>query len=138
MKHFLTYVKHSYSLILDAEYRTNTFLEQDIETYTVHTFAKYFDKPNIPSEVIAIQMLTSVKENSEIRKLHLQNIAEECLLIDGLKLNNRKWPSKTYFKDMGILALEHRAYIERPPELFYEKIANAFDKISYVINKTQS
>jgi hypothetical protein len=138
MKHFLTYVKHSYQVILEAEARTHINLEEEIEAFVVHTFAKYMEKPNIPTDAIAIKMLTTVNEIGDIRKNHFQEIAEECLLIDGLKLNTRRWPSKSYFKDMGILALENRAYSDRPPELMYERIANQFDKMSYVLNNLRT
>lgn len=138
MKHFLTYVKHSYQVILDAESRTHINLEHDIEAFVVHTFAKYMEQPNIPTDAIAIKMLKTVSETGDIRKSHFQEIAEECLLIDGLKLNTRRWPSQKYFKDMGVLALEHRAYSERPPELMYERIANKFEEMSYILNNIRT
>lgn len=138
MKHFLTYVKHSYDVIVETEARTSICLEHDIEAFVVHTFAKYMETPNIPSEAIAIKMLTTVNETGEKRKLHFQQIAEECLLIDGLKLNARKWPSKKYYKEMGVIALEHRAYSQRPPELMYEKIANHFEEMSYILNNIRT
>jgi hypothetical protein len=138
MKHFLTYVKHSYQVILDAESRTKINLEHDIEAFVVHTFAKYMEQPNIPTDAIAIKMLKTVSETGDIRKSHFQEIAEECLLIDGLKLNSRRWPSQKYFKDMGVLALEHRAYSERPPELIYEKIAYKFEEMSYILNNIRT
>lgn len=138
MKHFLTYVKHSYDVIIETEARTSCNLEHDIEAFVVHTFAKYMENPNIPTEAIAIKLLKTVSEVGTIRKSHLQEIAEECLLIDGLRLNNRKWPTQKYFKDMGILALEHRAYSDKPPELMYEKIANHFTEMSYILNNIRT
>lgn len=138
MKHFLTYVKHSYDVILEAENRASVNLDQEIEAFVVHTFAKWMEQPDIGGEPIAIKMLKTVSEHGELRKQHLQQIAEECLLIDGLRLNSRKWPSKRYFKDMGVLALEHRAYSGRPPELVYEKIAGHFEQMSYVLNNIRT
>lgn len=138
MKHFLTYVKHSYDVIIETEARTSVNLEHEIEAFVVHTFAKYMEQPNIPTDAIAIKMMTTVSESGEIRKQHFQQIAEECLLIDGLKLNSRRWPSKKYYKDMGVIALEHRAYSETPPELMYEKIANHFEEMSYILNNIRT
>lgn len=138
MKHFLTYVKHSYDVIIETEARTSVNLEHDIEAFVVHTFAKYMEQPNIPTDVIAIKMLSTTNETGELRKLHFHQIAEECLLIDGLKLNARKWPSKKYYKEMGVLALEHRAYSQKPPELVYEKIANGFDRMSFILNNIRT
>lgn len=138
MKHFLTYVKHSYDVIVETEARVSINLDHDIEAFVVHTFAKYMEQPNIPTDAIALKMMTTVSEIGELRKQHFQQIAEECLLIDGFRLNSRRWPSKRYFKDMGIIALEHRAYSERPPELMYEKIAHHFDEMSYILNNIRT
>jgi len=138
MKHFLTYVKHSYDVIVETEARISINLDHEIEAFVVHTFAKYMEQPNIPTDAIALKMMTTVSEIGELRKQHFQQIAEECLLIDGFRLNSRRWPSKRYFKDMGIIALEHRAYSERPPELMYEKIAHHFDEMSYILNNIRT
>ncbi len=130
----MTYVKASYEVILMAEEKASVNLEHDVEAFVVHTFARYMEKPNIPTDAIAIKMLSTVSERGELRKQHLQEIAEECMLIDGLELNSRRWPSKNYYSDMGRLALEHRAWTERPPELFYERLAYEFRNISNVLH----
>lgn len=134
MKYFLTYVKHSYEVIIDAEAKTKINLEHDVEAFMVHTFAKYMEQPNIPTDAIAIQMMQTLNENNDKRKTNFQKIAEECLLINGLKLNKRKWPSENYYKDMGMLAFGYRAYTDKPPELFYEKLATQFQIMSYLLN----
>ena len=138
MKHFLTYVKYSYELILEAEVKANINLEHEVEAFVVHTFAKFMEQPNIPTDAIAIKMLSSPNETGEIRKQHLQEIAQECMLIDGLELNSRRWPSKSYFIDMGRLALEQRAWIHRPPELFYERLAYDFTNISKILHEVKA
>lgn len=134
MKYFMEYVKSSYELIMQAEAKANIFLDEESECWTVHTFAKYITSPHIPTDAIAIKMLTAVNETGEIRKQHFQTIAEECALIHGLELNSRRWPSKNYYRDMGRLALEHRAYSERPPEIMYERIAHRFNDISQILH----
>jgi hypothetical protein len=138
MKHFLTYVKYSYELILEAEVKTNINLEHEVEAFLVHTFAKYMEQPHIPTDAIAIKMLNAANETGEIRKHHLQEIAQECMLIDGLELNSRRWPSKEYYIDMGRLALEQRAWINRPPELFYERLAYDFKNISKILHEVKA
>jgi hypothetical protein len=138
MKHWMTYVKAAYEVILEAEGRASVNLEHEVEAFVVHTFARYMEQPHIPTDAIAIKMMTSVNETGELRKQHLQEIAQECMLIDGLELNSRRWPSKTYYSDMGKLALEHRAWTDRPPELFYERLAYEFGNISKVLHKVKA
>lgn len=134
----MDYVKASYEVILYGESKAGINLEHEIEAFVVHTFARYMENPNIPSDAIAIQLMSSLNTTGEIRKQNLQKVAEECILIDGLDLNCRKWPSQNYFVNMGKVALGYRAYAQRPPELFYETIANNMDKISKVLHRIKN
>ena len=134
----MPYVKAAYEVIMIAEERASVSLEHEVEAFVVHTFARYMERPNIPTDAIAIKLMTTVGEKGELRKQHLQEIAEECILIDGLELNSRRWPSKNYYSDMGKLALEHRAWTDRPPELFYERLAHEFGNISKVLHKVKA
>lgn len=138
MKHWMTYVKAAYEVIMLAESKSNINLDHEVEAFVVHTFARYMEQPNIPTDTIAVKMLVAVNENGGVKKAHLQQIAEECLLIDGLELNRGRWPTKKYYSDMGKLALEHRAWTDRPPELFYEKLAGDFDNISCVLHNVRA
>lgn len=131
----MDYVKASYEVILFGEAKAGINLEHEIEAFVVHTFARYMENPNIPSDAIAIQLMSSLNKTGEIRKQHLQKVAEECILIDGLELNSRRWPSQNYFVEMGKVALGYRAYAQRPPELFYEQIARNLNDISKVLHR---
>ena len=133
----MDYVKAGYEVILIAEERASINLEHEVEAFVVHTFARYMEQPNIPTDAVAIQLMESMQLTGDIRRRQLQKIAEECILIDGLELNKRRWPSNSYFCDMGKLALEYRAYSSRPPELFYEKIAHQFNTISRVLHNVK-
>ncbi len=65
MKHFLTYVKHSYDVIVETEARISINLEHEIEAFVVHTFAKYMEQPNIPTDAIALKMMAAVNETRD-------------------------------------------------------------------------
>lgn len=134
MKYWMTYVKAAYEVILIAEEKASINLEHEVEAFLVHTFARYMEKPNIPTTTMAEKMLTAVGEHGAVRKQHLQEIAEECLIIDGLELNARRWPSHDYYRSIGKLALEHRAWTDRPPELFYEKLSHQFHNMGKVLH----
>lgn len=138
MKHFLEYRRASYDLIMEAEGRSGIALDGEVEAWVVHTFACYLDRPHIPSDTIATRMLSSVNETGEMRKLHLNEIAQECILIDGLRLNQRRWPSPSYYHDMGVLACEHRAWTDRPPELFWERLAHDWGAVRTVLSSMRT
>ena len=135
MKYWMDYVKASYEVILYGESKAGINLEHEVEAFVVHTFARYMENPRIPTDAIAIQLMESLNKTGDTRKQHLQKVAEECILIDGLDLNCRKWPSQNYFVDMGKVALGYRAYSERPPELFYETVAKNMNNISKVLHR---
>lgn len=138
MKYWMDYVRAAYEVILDAEAKSSINLDHEVEAYVVHTFARYMEQPNIPTDAIAIKLMNAVSESGELRKKHLEQIAEECILIDGLSLNSRRWPSKSYYHDMGRIALENRAWADRPPELFYERIAHELNNISRILNTVKA
>lgn len=131
----MDYVKASYEVILYGESKAGINLEHDVEAFVVHSFARYMENPKIPTDAIAIQLMSSLNKTGEIRKQQLQKIAEECILIDGLELNSRRWPNQNYFVEMGKIALGYRAYAERPPELFYETVAKNMNNISKVLHR---
>lgn len=135
MKHFLEYRKASYDLILEAESKAGVFLDNEVEAWTVNMFARYMETPHIPTDAIALQLMSALNQRGEIKKQHLEKVAEECVLVDGLELNTRRWPSKNYYRDMGRIAFEQRAWLHRPPELFYERLAYYLNDISKVLHK---
>lgn len=137
MKHWMEYVKASYEMVLIAEERAHITLEHEVEAWTVHTLARYMEQPHIPTDAVALSMMRALGATGQRKKAELQRVAEECLLVDGLQLNRRRWPSQHYFRDMGRIALENRAWIEYPPEHLYERVAQQFDTISRVLHNVR-
>ena len=89
------FVRASYDLIMESEGLSNTYLLDEVETYVVHLLAKNFNNLNIDEEAIAIQILSGTD---------YQHIGDECLLINSYPLKRRRWPSQTYYRDMGTIA----------------------------------
>lgn len=135
MNHYLTYVKHSYEVILEAESKLCVNLEHNVEAYVVHLFARYLDNPNLNREPVCIKIMEGTRLPIEQRKKVLSSVADECLLINGLELSKNRWPSNNYYKEMGCLAYDQVAYTERPPDIFYVELADKFNLISKVLNK---
>jgi hypothetical protein len=131
--HFMTYAKHAYDVILESESKAGVILDIDTEAYVVHLWARYLNQPLINKEPMAIKLLTGMGLPKNQKRDILREVADECLIINGLELGKNSWPSSNYYVDMGQLAYSNVAYIERPPELFYEDLAHQFKVISKVI-----
>ena len=97
--YWFEYRKAAYDLIMESEGCTETYLDIEVEAYVVHLFAKNFTRTNIGEIPIAIQLLSDFS-----RSTNYQPIADECLLIDSYPLRKRRWPSETYYHDLGKLA----------------------------------
>jgi hypothetical protein len=100
-KHWFEYVKSCYDLVIESESRSNIILDHDVEAYVVHLMARNFERINIGNEAVAMQLLLAVNSN---RKENLLSVGDECLLIHSYPLRRNKWPSETYYKDMGTTA----------------------------------
>jgi hypothetical protein len=100
-EYWLEYVKHCYELVLESEGNAQLILEHDVEAYVVHLMARNFNRVDIGSNPIAIQMLTAL---SGLGKEKFIAAADECLLIHSFPLKQTKWPSKNYYLEMGTIA----------------------------------
>lgn len=131
----MTYVKHAYEVVLEGESRAGVTLSQEIESYLVHVIARYLDKPKVYEDPIAVKMLNAMSLPINQKRQKLQEVGEECLLIDGFGYRKNNWPSKDYYVSMGQIAYGNMAYLERPPEILYENIAYEFSTVSRVIQQ---
>lgn len=89
------YVRAAYDLILEGEGHSRTYLDDDVESYIVHLFARNFLRTDIGEQPIAMQILTAKD---------YQPIADECLLINSYPLKKKRWPTETYYIEMGTVA----------------------------------
>lgn len=89
------YIRAAYDLILEGEGQSSTFLDNEVEVYLVHLFAKNFRRTDIGEQPIATQILASK---------NYQPIGDECLLINSYPLKRRRWPTETYYVEMGTIA----------------------------------
>jgi hypothetical protein len=100
-KYWLEYVKSCYDLVLETEGATSLVLPHDIEAYVVHLMAKNFERTNLGDTAMAIKLLTVIQ--SGVRQ-HLLPVADECLLIYSYPLNKTRWPSPSYYRELGVTA----------------------------------
>jgi hypothetical protein len=135
MNNWEVYVKESYELIKRAENTLTVTLEHNIEAYLVHLFAHYLDKPNINTEPLGVKLLSSNMLPTQQRKLVLKEVGDECLLINAMEWGKPRWPSTTYYADLGATAYMNRAYIVRPPEGLFDDLAYEFETATKILRK---
>ena len=99
------YVRNSYELVVEAEKRTAIYLHEDVEYYLVRLMAKWFDHSDVPPDTpVAIMLMSAMHMPGSVKEMQLQQVGEACLFIDGFGIKQRRWPSQTYYKDMGRMA----------------------------------
>lgn len=130
------YVRESYDLIKRAENQLTVTLPHNIEAYLVHLFAYYMDKPLVNTVPVGIRLLSATTMPVAARKEILKSVGDECLLINSMEWGNHRWPSQSYYLDMGQAAYTSRAYVERPPEDLFDELASDFLTASKVLKKS--
>ena len=95
------YVKVGYELITEYACINSIKLDHNAESQIVHMFARKLRRTDIGTHPIAIQMMEAVQSND---KRALGTIGDECLLIQSFPLKKHRWPSDTYYIDMGTIS----------------------------------
>ncbi len=99
-KYWFDYVKYCYDLVIESEGKSNLILSHDVEAYVVHLMAKNFNRLDIGDNPIGVQIL----EASNLGKYAYIAAADECLLIQSFPIKKSKWPTNTYYLEMGAIA----------------------------------
>ena len=133
MTNYEQYVKLSYDIIKRAENQLTVTLDDDVEAYLVQLFAHYMDKPNINTEPVCIKLLESTQKPIRLREKLLKEVGDECLLVHSMEWGKRRWPSDTYYHDMGQTAYVTRAFLKNPPEALYDDLAMDFDLVTKIL-----
>jgi hypothetical protein len=101
MKNWFDYVKVGYDLIVEAEDKSRVILEHDVEAYIVHMFARNLERTDIGEIPIAIQLMEAMgNSNREV----MSQVGDECLLINSFPFKRKRWPSVSYYVDMGTIS----------------------------------
>lgn len=133
MKHWHEYIKRSYELIIEAEGKTSIILTEDIEYYIVRLVAKWFDHNDVPPDTpIAILLMNAMQEKNSLK---MAETAEACLFYDSFKIKQNRWPSTTYYRDMGSMAYG-MAYVVSN-DVLYNKLEENFSICSKIISTTK-
>jgi hypothetical protein len=129
------YVKESYELIKEAEQSLTINLAHNVEAYVVHLFAHFLDKPQVNTEPLGIKLMASSQLPITQRKHILKDVGDECLLINAMEWNKRRWPSDTYYAEIGQAAYVSRAYAVRPVEDVFDDLALEFQSATKILRR---
>jgi hypothetical protein len=135
MTNWEVYVKESYQLIKEAEQALTVSLAHDVEAYVVHLFAHFLDKPHVNTEPLGVKLMASSQLPITQRKQVLKEVGDECLLINAMEWNKRRWPSDRYYSELGQTAYMSRAYVVRPIEDVFDNLAAEFATATKVLRK---
>lgn len=135
MSNWDIYVRESYDIVRRAECELTVTLAHEVEAYIVHLFAHFLDKPLVNTEPIGIKLLESTHKPIVQRKALLKEIGDECLLINSMEWGKHRWPSTSYYSDLGVTAYMNRAYVERPPEAIYDELAYDFELATKILRR---
>lgn len=122
---------------MEAEGRSQEYLDTGIESYLVHTMARTFDKSLIWDRPVAITMLEAQSLPRSRKKEIMQRVGEECLIIDAWEIKQPRWPSPTYFAEMGAIAFGTAAVSTRPPDDLLDAVSNNFRRLSKVLRQVR-
>ena len=100
-KYWLDYVKHCYDLVVESEGLTAISLDHEVEAHVVHLMARNFERTDIGNVAVAISLMQAINSGN---RDNLVNVADECLLIHSYPFRKQRWPSATYYQDMGTTA----------------------------------
>jgi len=135
MNNWDIYVRESYELIKRAEDSLTVNLPHDLEAYLVHLFAYYIDKPKVNTVPVSLRLLSASSLPVSSRKEIFKSVGDECLLINSMGWGNNRWPSQSYYLDMGQMAYMSRAYADNPPEGLFDDLAYEFQTATKILGK---
>ena len=98
---WIEYVKSCYDLVIETEGALNFKLEHEVEAYVVYLMANNFNRVDIGEKIISIELLEASQSRDRER---YRTVGDECLLIHSYPLKRQRWPSSTYYQDMGLIA----------------------------------
>ena len=101
MSKWFDYVRSCYDLVIETEGKVNIVLEHNVEAYLVHLMANNFERTDIGEKIISIELMQAMQTG---RREQYKDVGDECLLIHSYPLRRGRWPSQTYYQDMGMIA----------------------------------
>ena len=138
MRDWNPYIRAGWELVTEATQVTPVYLDPEIEHFLVFTIARTIERNDIGRESVAIKILEAKSvPRGQTRQPILRAIGEECLFIDAWDIKKRRWPSETYYSEMGQIAFMQSSLSTRPNNELLEKASNIFVILSKVLKSVR-
>ena len=121
------YIKASWEMVMAAEGRTQTMLEQDLEAYLVQMMARNFRNKSMPPDIVCLE-LAKARQAQDFR-----NIGDGCLFVDAWRIRPARLVSQDYYLKIGQVAYSRAALFSRPVDALFEKLSKEFGALSKVL-----
>jgi hypothetical protein len=121
------YIKASWDLVMEAEGRTEVYLQDDLEAYLVHMMARNFRNSKMPPDIICLEF-----PKARTQQDYLQ-IGDNCLFVDAWDVKRARLVAQNYYEQMGQIAYSSAAIASRPINELYDRVAREFRLLSTVL-----
>ena len=121
------YIKASWEMVMAAEGRIQTTLDQDLESYLVHMMARNFRNAGLPPDIMCLEL--SKARNAE----DYRQIGDACLFVDAWDVRRARLVARDYYEQMGQIAYGHAALATRPVDALFDRLAKEFKALSRVL-----
>ena len=121
------YIKASWEIVMAAEGRSQTHLDEDLEAYLVHMMARNFRNSGIPPEIVCLEF-GRARSAEDYRR-----IGDACLFVDAWDIKRARLVAQDYYQRMGQIAYGHAALASRPVDALFDRLAKEFNALSDVL-----
>jgi len=93
-------------LVLEAEATCQLPLNEELESYLVFLLMRHTEKPDITSNIMAMEYLQSLAANGQLQQDRLRDVGDQCLLFSGLfpKIAETRMVKVSYYVGIGVSA----------------------------------
>ena len=121
------YIKASWELVMAAEGKTQTVLDQDVEAYLVQMMARNFRNKAMPPDIVCLE-LAKARGTQDFR-----DIGDSCLFVDAWRIRPARLVAHDYYLQMGQVAYGYAAVTSKPVDALFEKLSKEFAALSRVL-----
>jgi hypothetical protein len=97
-----------HSLVCEASARSDTRLDESLESYLVFLLMRFTSRPEFASRTMALEFLHALRASGHIQEERLRDVGDQCLLYSGLypRQAERRNVGLGYFVNLGSTGAE--------------------------------